>query len=100
MRRLFSLVKGLGPGSALLRAQDPAQGTWGNTEELLASLIEVVDLSNRLFYTANYKGPALKPIKVKRPYPTEEKLPEPRKPSSTAEIRKAMGSAVKYQEKE
>lgn len=69
MRRIKALVGGLPRDSALLRHLDPEGSQWNNTTELLASLIEVVDFSNRLYIVAHAKkgAKAPEPIKVRRP---------------------------------
>ncbi len=70
-RRFRSLVAGLPPtDSALGRALAIRQvGEWGLTEDLLAFLIEVVDLGNRSFVSAHSKKGASKPRPITIPRP-------------------------------
>lgn len=72
MRRLHSLISGLSPSGALAREMfpDTVGADWGNAEELLASVSELIDLGNRQFVLANSaKGTkAPKPIKITRPW--------------------------------
>jgi hypothetical protein len=65
-----SLIKGLPPESALSRALSPDTVDWGNAEELLATQIEMTDLSNRLYIQAHSDehAKAPEPVKVPRPY--------------------------------
>ena len=71
MRRLLALVQGLPPGGALDRAANPdTLGVgWGNQEELLAVIAELVDQGNRDFAVANARPGAGKrqPITIDRP---------------------------------
>jgi hypothetical protein len=93
-------VKGLPSGSAVHKALDPDAWSWTNTEELLATLIEVVDLSNRLFIAAHKdkKTPLPKPLIIPRPQmaPVQTKQAM----SSPAELKKAAGKRIRYTPKE
>ena len=62
---------------------------WGNVEELLATLIETVDMGNRMFYRAHQKPGArsLPPLRVPRP---RDRAKEKRQ-ATTAEIIEALG---------
>ena len=40
---------------------------WGNVEELLALVCELIDTNNRLIFGANFKGHVWKPLEIKRP---------------------------------
>ena len=76
--KVEALINGLPKDSALARAVAPeTEGSdWGNTEELLATLAELVDVGNRQFVAANTKKGARKPkpIKIRRPWdPTERR---------------------------
>jgi hypothetical protein len=84
-RRLWALVSSLPPDSALARAVAP----WRLEDELLATLIEVVDAGNRQVFQAvlapYVKSPeAWEQIRVPRPGTTAPPAP---KPKSVAEIR-------------
>lgn len=89
IRRLRALIRGLPPGSAVHRALDP-HSDWTANEELLASLIEVVDLGNRWFFGANTKKGSQQPKPIKIPRPRDDEK-EPRKPSTPDEIQSFMG---------
>lgn len=88
VRRLRALIAGLPIGSALHRSLDPTGWAWGTTEELLAVLVEVVDLGNRqyvAFEAGRNKVP--KPIDIRRPW----KVEEPKRFASHAEIEAFFG---------
>ncbi len=102
-RRLLALVKGLPPGSALHRSVDPEGYGWTNNEELLATLLEVTDLSNRMFYSANSGKNARQPVPLTVVRPGAAKSAakrssgDSRKPqeSSVEAIKKFMGKKIK-----
>lgn len=67
-RRLWVRVKHLPPKSALAREINPEGAAWGNVEELLATLVEVVDWGNRNFHAVHSKRRTkITPIKIPRP---------------------------------
>jgi len=66
-RRLTALINGLSLDSATMRKVNSGGDEWGNTEELLATLIEIIDLSNRMFFQANFEGSVWEPVQVPRP---------------------------------
>lgn len=68
LRRLMVLIKGLPPHSALTRSSTSGQ-EWTNVEELLATIIEVIDQGNSLFYQSKAKKGSAKwrPVKIARP---------------------------------
>lgn len=84
-RRLWALLKHLPRESAVAKAMAP-QGAaeWTNTEELLATLCELVDAGNRTFVKAHSKPGSQepKPIRITRPW----QRAEPRKPSPKDEV--------------
>jgi hypothetical protein len=90
-------VKGLPPDSAVFReanenwAWGTAEGQWTTAEELLATLIEVVDQGNRLVIMANTKkGTRVPdPIEIPRPYDRAH-----RRLSTIEEQRKFFAGAV------
>lgn len=98
-RRLSALVKGLPPGSAVGRELSAG---WGVTEELLATLIEVVDRGDRWFYSAHSPPGARmpEPLVIPRPGqrpapPAAEAVPAgPRRTSSPEQIRAAGGRFI------
>ncbi len=70
VRRIIALVKGLPPRSAFARQAYSDGKDWGNTEELLSTLTELVDFSNRMTYARSAKKgeKVWDPIKIPRPY--------------------------------
>jgi hypothetical protein len=77
---------------------DPEGWNWTNTDELLASLIEVTDMGNRLYLAVHKKPhtPDPKPVEVPRPgQAARRREPEPRKTSTPAEVKRFMGSRIK-----
>lgn len=89
-RYLLSLISGLSPRSALRRKINSRGSDWSSTEELLAALIEQVDLGNRLFFSANSKhsSKVWKPIEIPRP------TVKPRALSTPDEIRRFFGAGL------
>lgn len=97
-RRLRSLVKYLPPGSALHRAVDPEGARWGNAEELLAILVEVVDFGNRNFIRFYSKKGTSGPKPIKIPRPKSLTSPAPKKKMSTPEeIKRRLGKRIRVQ---
>lgn len=74
VRRLVALVKGLSPRSAFMREVYSEGKDWGNTEELLSSIAELLDFGNRMQYQANSKkgSKVWKPLEIPRPYAITE----------------------------
>ena len=67
---------------------------WGNLEELMALLVEKVDLGNRIAYSSTSgEEPPWRPLSIPRPH--EPIDPGPRKMSSGAELVRFFGGAVK-----
>lgn len=97
VRRILALVRGLPARSATARTISAAGRDWSSTEELLASLIEMTDLTNRLLHGAfTKKGTqSWKPIRVTRP--TDLVRP---KLATAAEVRRFFGGHAKYEEGE
>lgn len=85
LRRLLALVGGLPRGGALDRALDPdGWGSgWTHTEELLATIAELLDLHRRQYVVTNSKRGASKPraIKIPRPSDIRRRLEKIRKPT-------------------
>lgn len=88
IRRLVGLFTNLPPGCAVHRRQDPdgAGADWRNREELLATLIEVVDLADRNFVAAHSKRGARKPkpINIRRPHELRKR--RERRPATGTEL--------------
>lgn len=95
LRKLAALAGNLPPGCALHRAEDPegAGSGWGHSEELLASLIEVLDRHDRHFILAHSKRGAAKPkaLKVPRPRDLLRRLRKKR-PATGEELAGMMGA--------
>jgi len=66
-RRLTTLINGLSPNSATMRKVNSGGGVWGPTEELLATLCEMIDLSNRMYFQAHFEGDVWDAIEIPRP---------------------------------
>ena len=93
-RRLGALIRSLPPDSATARASDPHFG-WTNTDELLASLLEGVDLGNAMFYAANTGRSDWVLADIGRPWkPVEE--PEAPKMSSIEDVKAFFGASAVY----
>ena len=82
-RRLTALINGLSPGCATFRKLKGGSD-WGNTEELLATVAELIDATNRLIYQVNSKKGARvwEPLRVPRPYDKKRQS----QPSSSDEM--------------
>lgn len=74
VRRLAVLVNGLPRESTTARALHP-HPNWEQTEELLATIAELVDATNRLIMKAWFKGGDARPIEIRRPWKPEEVKP-------------------------
>lgn len=92
MRRLHALVSGLPRDAALLRKLDPEQAQWGTTAELLAALIEVVDMGNRMYHAAHTrKGTTpLTPVEIRRPGGTRHDTTTERRRPTREDFRMAL----------
>lgn len=81
VRRLGALVDGLPPGGALDRAVDPdGWGSgWGNTEELLAKIAELVHLNWAQFVVTHSKKGAQppRPLRIPRPHDRRRVIRKP-----------------------
>ena len=88
-RKLRSFINGLSPRSQFIRTAVANGQDWGSAEELLASLIEQVDLGNRLFFMANAKKGTTPWKALHIPRPTVAK----RKPSSKTELMRFFGAS-------
>lgn len=91
VRRVLSLVNGLPMQGAVYRSAATNGQYWTTTEELLATLIELTDLTNRLFYGANSgKGSKVwEPLQINRPMTksSEAPPPPPTERATAAELR-------------
>jgi hypothetical protein len=93
-RRLGALIRSLPPDSATARATDPHLG-WTTTDQLLAGLVESVDLGNAMFYAANTGRDDWVLADIARPWqPAEE--PETPKMSSIEEVKAFFGASAVY----
>jgi hypothetical protein len=80
---------------------DPRATGWSTTDELLAGVIELLDVGNRLYFRAHTKRGTQqpKPIKVPRPESSagETDAVTPRKRQATsAELRQFFGGSARY----
>jgi len=67
-RRLTALINGLSPDSATMRKVNSGGRQWGGTEEMLAVLCELTDLSNRMYFAAHFEGEVWEALEIPRPY--------------------------------
>ncbi len=90
--RLFNLVTQLPPESATAqRYTEQPVGAWPVTDQLLAMLLEHLDVANRMTVKVwGKKQVDGKPLRVEWPGRTQWKA-APKVPSTPAEIRKFMG---------
>jgi len=101
VRRIHALAEGLPLSGATFRAAATNGQQWTTTDELLAVLVELVDHSNRMYFSTHArKGQQVwKPIQIARPATkVEPKKMEPRK-SSVVQMRAAFGENVHYVER-
>jgi hypothetical protein len=94
LRRIGVLVRGLPQESLTVRVEDPAAATYSLTDELLASLIEVVDATalRTASVTAGAAGAKWKPgkpIQVPRPWAEQRKT---RRKATAAELAAMFGT--------
>lgn len=96
VRRLLSLINGLPLRGAVHREAATDGRDWGTVEELLATVVELLDFGNRIrFASGARQGTKIwDPIEVRRPYDAEKKAPEPPKKASMAELARAFGDAM------
>jgi hypothetical protein len=95
VRRLLSLINGLPIRGAMHREISSDGRDWSSIEELLATVIELLDFGNRMRFAASVKqGTEIwEPIEVRRPYDKEKPPPEPAK-TSVADLLEALGDAA------
>ena len=96
-RRLTALINGLSPRSATMRRLQYGGSEWGNVEEMLATLIEQMDMANRMYYQVHFEGEAWDALLLDRPYPTDRgadtpKPKAPRKQADAVELRGFFGT--------
>lgn len=102
VRRLLALVKGLPSDSATSRSVNTGGEPWSMQDELLAALVEMVDQSNRMFFSAHAKeGTTVwDPVQIRRPGSRSENKPAedagPRKQASASEMRNVFKDNVIY----
>lgn len=100
LRRFRALLRGIPARDSALGAKlDVRQvGEWGNVEELLVLVAQVVDAGNRLFFSAHSKKGAQqpKPLDVPRPGRRgEEEAEKKRRPATSEELAAFFGGAVR-----
>jgi len=98
-RRLLSLVNGLPMRGPVHRAIASDGRDWSTLEELLATVIEMLDFGNRLMFASNVRQgtPVWDPIQVRRPYEAE-RVPEKPQQVSVADLAAAFGDAMDVQD--
>lgn len=87
VRRILSLIRGLPADGATVRMLSTGGVPWSMTDELLATLIEVIDQGNQMYYSAHTRkgSPSWKPIRIDRPTQSEPTRPKPQKRVASAE---------------
>jgi hypothetical protein len=98
-RRLMSLVSGLPLEGAVARAVLYGGRDWSNADELLATLVEMTDLGNRIAFVQNTKKgtKVWEPVRVDRPTKQLPDEPAPKKEqASPAQMREAFGAENIY----
>jgi len=98
VRRIRALVRGLPIDGVTVRETELHGKPWSITDELLATLIELIDHGNRMYYSAHAKNPSgvWKPLKITRPIEEEDQPPE-RKISTVEDIKRFFGDGIVYQ---
>lgn len=93
VRRLWSLVNGLPPDGVVARAIFYGGRAWSSADELLSTIVEFLDLHNRMYYTQHTKpGTAVwDPVKIERPTRTMDTPEEKPKQATVAEMRQVFG---------
>jgi hypothetical protein len=93
-RRLWALTKFLPRGAQVHLELEPSV-VWTQEDELLATLIEVVDVGNRTFIKANSKQGTKQPKPIVIPRPGRKST---KRMSSIEEQKKYFGKHVRVQE--
>ena len=100
-RRLWSLVRGLPLDGAVVRAVSYVGRSWSVTDELLATLVELTDHGNRMYFGAHAKKTerVWEPVKIERPWketvePISHRPTQPRKQSTPSEMREDFGDNI------
>jgi len=76
-RRLTALINGLTPSSLTMRRLYSEGTVWGTAEELLATLVEQLDMSNRMYHAVHFEGDVWPPLRIQRPYAEEAQISSP-----------------------
>jgi hypothetical protein len=100
VRRVHALVNGLPIQGALFRTAITNGRSWTTTDELLATLIEITDHGNNMYYSTHSKPAAekWKPIEIHRP--TDKIEPAPDRQATPAEMWEAFEHQVIYETSE
>lgn len=95
-RRVWSLVSGLSPTGATARATMYDGNPWSTTDEFLATIIELLDHGNRMYYGTHRPKSGSNvwdPVTVPRPWKVVvEKIP--RKQATVQDMKEAFGDAI------
>jgi hypothetical protein len=102
VRRVLSLVLGLPPTGALFRAAVTDGKSWTTTDELLATVIEVLDQANGMYYSAHVKPGSQKwtPIEIHRPVTGAPPEEEPIRNPTAGDLWMAFDGQVVYEASE
>lgn len=79
-----------------MKAIAPERSDWSNTEELLATLIEVVDRGQLWFWDVHTKKGAQRPKSIEITRPGEQPAKKVRRPATSAELKAFFGNAARF----
>lgn len=91
-RRIWALIKGIPRDSALYRA---AGDDWSQEDELLATIVDFIGVSNHLFLQANVKQGTVLPELGRFPRP-QEKMAAPSRTQSPDDDVRAFFTSEEY----
>jgi hypothetical protein len=93
VRRVYALVSGLPLDGTAARSLLYGGRAWSNTDELLATLVEMLDFNNRMTFAANVKkGTRIwEPVEINRPSQPKSEEPQKREQATPAQMFEAFG---------
>lgn len=96
VRRIRSLVSGLPHDSAVTRASLYGGQAWSNGDELLATLIEMTDHGNRMYFGAHTKKgtQVWDPVEINRPWKEAAEERRPRRKATVSEMKNVFGDDI------
>lgn len=94
LRRLRNLVAGLPRDSAFFVSAHPEAARWSQTDELVATLIEVTDRVHLRHLRA--LGATQLPKGIVIPRPQSPAAPAPKRKATSEDLKRIFGGAVRY----